>query len=278
MNKSCKFANIPYCIKNVQIDFFLEQLYKKNQSFLDKKFEKEIKKDFYSRTWELCLSELLCSIKHESKLQPSRSNKNGEGPDFRLYHNGVEFIVEAASIKHGAGNDQIVFKTISESNVANLIEKEPMQLRLLNTFGEKIKQYKKWLSKDIITTTTPFVIAVSLGRLELGLNYSDEEIIETVLEINLANQKYITKKSGAKVSKCVFLQNEYEYISAIIISRSRGIRSNDILNANLDLGAQIQSEEFFPLLDNDLFLVHNPMALNCLSKNAFNIRQPPDEK
>ena len=185
-------------------------------------------------------------------------------------HN-VEFAVEAVSIRHGENSNKIDFKILRNSKTANRTEEKPMQLRLLQSISKKCEQYDKWIKNKIIEKTTPLIIAISLGCIELGPFYPNTAIKETFLKTDPTDQEgTITKKNGAKVRIGIFSLKENEFISAIIISKRMGIKFIDILNAD-KLNNPMQSKDFLPLLNNDLVLLHNPNALNRLPKNILNL-------
>lgn len=257
-NASLKYLNIKNSINCRQGRDFIDSLWLKFKKYADKQFIKEFKSDLIQRFWEMYLG---CTFLENGFIIDSKDI----GPDFYIKADEKFIIIEAVAPKAGEGQDKV--ETPPEMKVV-LLNREPIVLRITNAINEKKRQYDNWLSRGIINSNWPFVIAINLRDIPMAFLESDPPIILRaltelgkeyftynvdnfeLLDVGYEYEDKVAKQSGSVVEKNIFSLEKYNNISAIIFSVV------DPMNRPVQLG-------------DDFEIAYNPIAKNPLENGYF---------
>jgi hypothetical protein len=253
---------------------FIESMWLLYKPYADTHFLTEVKQSdskFYQRFWEMYLA---CSLMEKEFSIESHD----EGPDICTAIGIQKVWFEAIAPTKGEGENAIRIdcqtgpaKVAEEDKVSSLdatkFQPEKVQLRYCSAVKDKYNKYKKYLEKEILSSTDCYIIAINgswilspFGKLleedgipqiiksvlPIGHNYIKiSESNEDVIEQGYTYQDVIVKANCSKVSKDVFFDEAYAGISAILFSYV------DAINHPESFG-------------DDFILIHNPLARNNL--------------
>ena len=240
----------------------------------DTHFERERRKQFHQRTWEIYLACLLLDGGHELRKTTPK------GPDLCIEGESPVWI-EAIAVEPGISKDRV--KTQEERRVTNtsqiedvwtgeLPSEESLILRCTSAMAEKSRKIKEYKSKGIVGCNDICLVAISLGKIEdVSLFFGTRpELIFLKAFFGIGGEYVaytqnsgggirhghhrratVMKASGNTVSACQFLSDDASHISGLIGT------CVDIFNAKRN-----------PL---EILLVNNPKALVPLSSRVLNI-------
>lgn len=236
----------------------IEAMWNRYRDFADPEFVIEIASQFQQRFWEMFLT---CTLK-EYGIQPISKSKNGA--DIKMNIESNIAWIEAIALEPGQGPD-----AMDGSEEHGLIPENKIVLRFQAGIWDKFVKAEKYLQNGIMSTQEAYIIAINgynipyaenddaipyaiqavlpLGLPTVTINHQTGEIVSK----NYAYRPNIEKKSGTKISTTTFLGSEYSVISGILYSNASVYNLNDT--------------------KNDFVFLHNPNALNPLSKGWFKV-------
>ena len=232
----------------------VELLWKKFEPYSDKHFKREFRDKFASRYWEMYLG---CSLLDQGK---KLKKKPAKGPDFAVaMEDGRTCWLEAVAPEEGSTID-----AVPEMGNGGWQPIDKILLRIRSAISVKYQMYREYITDRVVGENDPFLIGVNLNKVEFAIGDVDPPfIIQAVFPIGglavefdtktlgVVGQEYshkpsVTKVSGVQIPTNIFLDPEYEGISAVLYST---------VNAGRYSGQQ----------EHDYKVVYNPMARNPLS-------------
>ena len=244
INPSCAKAKV-----------FTQKLWEKTHSHLDSDLANQLRSQFHQRFWEMYLVSVLLDA--EKNLEKGRS----KSPDICIKSADLPKIwVEAVTALPGTGVDAV---QEAQPKVVRSVPDDQIKLRLLNSFSEKFKQFKRYREQNLVRDDESYIIAINAAQVPSATLDNDDipRIVESllpfgspvitvnrqtleVIDSSYTYQDSVSKTSGS-IPKTSFLNPEYFGISAVIYS------SVDVFN-------------FPEELNRGLLLFHNPLARNSL--------------
>ncbi|MBW4451354.1 MAG: hypothetical protein KME55_01055 [Nostoc indistinguendum CM1-VF10] len=239
---------------------FIEEMWSEYKPYADRHFLLESRKNFKQRIWEMYLT---CSLIAKGFSITS----DDKGPDIRILKEGVAIWIEAVAPKAGKKNDAV---TKLQDRTTRRVPDDPIKLRYRSAIEEKYnKKYKKYLLDKIIQPNDCYIIAINGSAIPSARREIEiPKIIRSVLpfgnETLRINEEYkvvdryyqyqdqVSKVSGSSVSTDIFLNNQYDGISAVLYS------CVDVLNRPQEFG-------------DDFVLLHNPLAKNKLERGFIKL-------
>lgn len=240
---------------------FIEEMWSEYKQYADRHFLLESRKNFKQRIWEMYLT---CSL--IAKVFSITSDD--KGPDIRISKEGLAIWIEAVAPKAGEGNDAV---TELQAQTIRRVPDDQIKLRYRSAIEEKYnKKYKKYLLDRIVQPNDCYIIAINgsaipSARREMEipriirsvLPFGNETLIINVEEHEVLDRFYlhqdkVSKVSGSLVSTDIFLNNQYDGISAVLYS------CVDALNHPQEFG-------------DDFVLLHNPLAKNKLERGLLKL-------
>lgn len=246
-----------FVCRNPDVKEFVEKLWSDYEPFADKDFTKHIPIEFHSRFWEMYLT---CTLKKLGKaIMPKKRIK---GPDIGIENIHSHIWVEAVAAKPGEGVNKI--SPLAPEQMVFRVPEEQIVLRYTSVIDTKFRAYSRYIEKQIIADSDPYVIAVNGNKVHFSYDDIDEipYIVQAVLpfglqivdmdwdnpnnsEIRYAYRSEIPNKSGCTVQTNIFQKEEYNGISGIVFSRT-GVN------------------QLHETLGSDFVFIHNPLARNKL--------------
>jgi len=241
----------------------IEDMWSLYKPYADKDFLQEVRKDFHPRFWEMYLGFSL--IKQERSLVPYDKRKGG--PDLLILIDKLKVWLEAVAPTAGGSADAVPER---ECGVVTDVPDEQIKLRYCSAIDKKYEKYKDYTKKKIILEDDCYVIAVNGGAIPSASKEIDiprivrcvlpfgNEVIEInidsleVLDVHHQYQDASYKKSGSPVSTNIFLNSDYDGISAILFSNVNALNYPN-----------------YP--GNDFVLIHNPRAKNPLPRGFIEL-------
>lgn len=240
---------------------FIEEMWSQYQPYADRHFLLESRKNFKQRIWEMYLA---CSLIAKGFSITS----DDKGPDIRISKEGVVIWIEAVAPKAGTGNDAV---TELQPQTIRDVPDDQIKLRYRSAIEEKYnKKYKKYLLEKIVKPNDCYIIAINgsaipsarreieipriirsvlpFGNETLRINVEEYEVVDRYYQY----QDQVRKVSGFSVSTDIFLNNQYDGISAVLYS------CVDVLNRPQEFG-------------DDFVLLHNPLAKNKLERGLIKL-------
>lgn len=251
---------------------WIEDLWTLYESYADKHFLQEFKRQFTQRAWELYLG---ATLLNRGYLLEKHSDT---GPDLKLSlekpTDSNKLWIEAIAVEKGEKQDKV---PDIEFGKAMDVPEQQMLLRLTNALTKKHKIYTHYLAKNIIGKNDPFIIAVNRSDLEhvdpgiplilkclfgighqvLSISTGKQQPKIKATESNWTKRTDIKKQTGNNVSMLFFDTLDYSGISAVIYI------INNIINS-----PRTPKE-----MGEDFVIVHNPFAKNPLSTNFFPFKE-----
>ncbi|MDY6821167.1 MAG: hypothetical protein SVN78_06060 [Deferribacterota bacterium] len=233
-------------------------MWEKFRCYADSHFQTELKTNFYQRTWEMYVGNVLL----EKKLEIQSKKSKNEGPDFVI--DEIAYIECVAPTK----GDPTKADSVTEPFEADTLDEIKFQelpvdkiiLRITQAIKGKQDQYNKWKCKNWFNEKLPFIIAVNIS----ALGYSESSSIPYVLkalfgiqheqiniktgEISVSIRSEITKSSGKLVPVNCFKSTDFEFVSGVLYSNKR------VLNHPENIG-------------EDCIFVNNPFAVNPVDES-----------
>ncbi|MGF1933684.1 MAG: hypothetical protein RM347_004710 [Nostoc sp. ChiQUE02] len=242
---------------------FIEEMWLQYKPYADRHFLLESRKNFKQRIWEMYLT---CSLIAKGFSITS----DDKGPDIRILKEGVVIWIEAVAPKAGEGNDAV---TELQDRTTRRVPDDQIKLRYRSAIGEKYnKKYQKYILNQIVKPNDCYIIAINGSAIPSAkreteipriirsvLPFGNETLIIDVEKHELLDRSYeyqdqVSKVSGSSVSTDIFLNNQYDGISAVLYS-CVGV---DSLNSPQELG-------------DDFVLLHNPLAKNKLERGLIKL-------
>jgi hypothetical protein len=246
-------------------DFF-ESLYEIYEPYSDNGFLKDAQIQFHQRSWEMYLGVIMLRNKREL-LKPTKKDNEVGTADIRINTSKIIHI-ECVATNHGNKNDKV--PELKPDPITNIVVRdvpsEKILIRIANSLDKKFKQYEERLKKGIIKNEEPYVIAISVGK----LNYPEEmpRVIQATLAVGHLQLKIfengvrleksipsrqfrptIFKENGEPVDMQFFLRPEHSGISAIIFT-------NDLVLNSMEQ-------------EREVHILHNHLAKNPISLSEF---------
>jgi hypothetical protein len=228
-----------------------EALWELFESYADRNFRDQIRRDFYPRYWEMYLTTFL--IREGYAVCCPKP----DGLDVGIEFEGRPVWFEATSPtrgKDGAPDQVPALVAGGDEAVAREVPNESMVLRYLNSISTKYKcQFKKWLGRGIVGPDDAFVIAINPRRLDSDIADTDPPRIlqaaftwgspyiiintDTLRTVDSGYQfrDAITKASGKPVPTGVFHLDEYAGLSGLLCSRVDAVNKPEEMGANFQL-------------------------------------------
>lgn len=234
----------------------IENMWSLYEPYADQDFLQEVRKDFHPRFWEMYLGFSLIN----QGISLAQYNKRKGGPDLLILSEKLKVWLEAVAPTAGRGANAV---PESELGVVRDVPDEQIKLRYCSVIDKKYKKYYKYIEKKIILEDDCYVIAVNSGAIPSAGKELDiprivrcvlpfgNEVIKIdinsleVLDIHHNHQGTSYNESGSPVSTDIFLNSDYDGISAILFSTVNALNYPN-----------------YP--GNDFVLIHNPVAENPL--------------
>lgn len=279
--------------QNLKEERELVQLWCEGFPDRDNKFVKEFQTTFNTCFWEIYLYKLFSDYNFIFNWEyPS--------PDFFLDANGIEFIVEAVTANKG--KDERPNEWDKEEPLANILNPEAYEhyhnnmneanrysmIRLSNGILSKHIKYKDSYSKLDHVKNKPFVIAIAPFEQPFFYHQYNRPIMALLYdiyvdeEINRKNpEEYpypptvylnnIEKDNDAEIPLGFFNDDSMKEVSAIIFNANAiwSKLNNRERHLNFLTKKGIIMEKTNELVEDGLFVLHNPYAKHPLDKSIF---------
>lgn len=240
---------------------YIDSIWCEYQKYADKHFSKEFPKNTNQRLWEMFLTIAL------SRKNDISRTLIGNGPDISISKSKTYYI-EAVCPKRGNNQENSPKFCIG---VFEEVKQDRLELRIQNAISEKMEKYDEYITKGIISRSDPYIIAISLAEFPESDIFSQPDSIPLVISsvypiggelasFDLESGKYLsssfefkkdnTKENDSTVSKTIFMNSDFNYLSGILFCNS---------------SFNIPVENMY----NDLFLLKNEYAINKLDNNFF---------
>ncbi|MCF6340107.1 MAG: hypothetical protein L3J10_05055 [Sulfurimonas sp.] len=260
----------------------------------DNKFVKEFQSTFNSSFWEIYLYKLFKDLGFEFNWDYSR-------PDFFLKHNDIEFIVEA-TISSNAKNEKPEWEkedllkrydgyleSMNEKNIYSII-------RLANSFISKFRKYKEYKTLAHVKNK-PFILAMAPMEQPLHYHQYDRPIMALLYDFYLDEEEYmknpenhpnglvdkrlysVEKDNGSEIELGMFIDDRATEISAVLFNPvATFAKVQNMRKDKMGLFAhhwvtkdkqQVQTTDVQELIEDGLFIFHNPYAKYPLDRNIF---------
>ena len=240
---------------------FIEEMWSQYQPYADRHFLSESRKNFKQRIWEIYLT---CSLIAKGFSITS----DDKGPDIRISKEEVDIWIEAVAPKAGKGNDVV---TKLQDRTTRRVPDDQIKLRYRSAIEEKYNnKYQKYLLNKIVKPNDCYIIAINgsaipsarreseipriirsvlpFGNESLIINVEKHEVVDRLYQ----HQDQVKKVAGSSVSTNIFLNNQYDGISAVLYSC---------------VDVPIRPQEF----GDDFVLLHNPLAKNKLERGLIKL-------
>lgn len=228
----------------------IDKLWQKYKKYADSKFKSQIKKDVYQSLWEMSLT---CYV-----LDDFIITSKDYGPDIIVeFSDYKNILIEAISVTKGESDNKVPDMIFGE--VAS-VPTDQIALRILHALSEKKKQYSKQLENGYFEPTDPYIIAINVGQLDF---FDSEDALFRIMcgrghqvchfpsgEFAYQHQPYIIKKNGGKIDTGLFRLDEFNMISAIMLT-----------------GYKVCSG--YQPIEERLYILHNPFAKNKIPTKIF---------
>ncbi|MEH2209440.1 hypothetical protein [Nostoc sp.] len=240
---------------------FIEEMWSEYKQYADRHFLSESRKNFKQRIWEMYLT---CSLIAKGFSITS----DDKGPDIRISKEEVDIWIEAVAPKAGEGNDAV---TELQPQTIRDVPDDQIKLRYRSAIEEKYnKKYKKYLLDRIVKPNDCYIIAINgsaipSARSEIEISRIIRSVLpfgNETLRIDVEKNEFVdryyqyqdkvNKVAGSSVSTDIFLNNQYDGISAVLYS------CVDALNRPQKFG-------------DDFVLLHNPLAKNKLERGFIKL-------
>jgi type I restriction enzyme S subunit len=218
---------------------------------------------------------LTCALLQHAKQQDyadSCPKSSTGGPDVLIEHAGRRIWIEAVTATDGeAGKPDSI--TPPELGKASTVPDDKIILRYRSAIRAKHIKHADYLSNGIVSPVDPYIIAVNGYALSYGwadaeiprilkavfplgqLEFTFDRDTRTLTGARHQFRSAIYKRSGADVSTDLFMNREYNCVSAVLHSCA---------NACMTAG---------PLGGADFLLIHNPLAANSLPRKIIRSRR-----
>lgn len=233
-NESQLYRDLRDNPKAADIKSKIENLWEKYEPYAHKSFLKKIQIEFYQRWWEMYLFVGLDNIK--CNLNYDKSDK---GPDFFIPCKNNKIWIEAVAPKIGDKSDKVPEFKFEASD----LPKDKCLLRLSQKLNDKRDIFEKHILRETIGIKDICVIALSscnLNQFGTLLDFPQPAPLSVLAGAGVlclskkpqncytVKTKSIYKNSGAQVDMCLFDEEKFSIISAVLYS------SVDPLNAPND--------------------------------------------
>lgn len=221
----------PYTLKRRE---FFQKLWTRYAPHAPKGFPKKLQIEFHQRWWEMYLAVGMFRL----GFRPT-SSKSDKGPDLDLSFAKRRIFVEATVPRTGQGTDKV--PEHPENTVIDFPERECL-LRLTQALTDKREKFQGYLDGGVVPAGSSMIIALSASDLNLfggplGAVYPAPLKVlagagHPVVTFGAGGRPpysnrrdSITRDSGSPVDACLFKNQEFKIISAVLYS------SADLWNA-----------------------------------------------
>ena len=284
---------IERCAWHGEAKRYWNKLYAQYKKYLDSNFMSSFPYQCTSRLWELTIANYFNKISDVSQL-PVPGSKRQSKPDFNFQFNEQSWFVECVTATPGdQGNCPYLNDRLPDTNgQARKVSVDEYRSRLTAAFKEKgLIKYKQGYHK--IIGKNPFIIAISMvdipfynqpNRHEVDLScfFShtpdfSATICQTqsgpvVSNFYCAYQNSFLKPtistSGVSIETDYFINPEFNYVSAVLISHRWPALFPDIDQFDQQSGIQWKIPE-----KNEFMLIHNPLATHPVPQKLLPVRQ-----
>jgi len=251
------------CMEERKMEF--ENLWSKFKPYADTNFQKEIKSNFHSRTWEMYIYNVLLG-KHLSILKTFEKTNipRNEGPDFFL--NDGTYIECIAVSKGKFGSADSVPEPYIASSINNIIcqdvPTDKMLLRITSAIKEKgIDKYNNWMQKRWFNNKSPYVIAINSAE----LFYPQEPFGIPLVIKALFGLEYLQINESGRESFS-FRDFIYKNESPVPVSFFRSAKYSGISGVIFSDKYVLSS---FENIGSDCIFVNNPFAENRVNSEFY---------
>jgi len=262
----------------------------------DNKFVNEFQSTFNSSFWEIYLYKLFKDLGFEFDW-------NYSSPDFILKHENINFIVEA-TISENAKDEKPEWEKDDDLEkrydgyLKNMYERNKYSIiRLANSFRSKLKKYRTSYQTLQHVKNKPFILALAPFEQPLHYHQYDRPIMALLYDFYLDEEEYrknpekfsnglvdkrlyyVEKPNGSEIELGMFLNDGASEISAVLFNPIAtwtkvqhmkedkiGAFSHQWVTKN---GEHLQTFNEKELIEDGLFILHNPYAKYPLDKNIF---------
>lgn len=261
----------------------------------DNKFVKEFQMTFNSSFWEIYLYRLFKDLGFNFDW-------NYDRPDFILNSNGIDFVVEATISSNAEGEKEEWKKeelqkryddyltTMNEKNMYSII-------RLANSFDNKYQKYKSSYHRLEHVKNKPFVLAIAPFEQPLHYHQYDRPMMALLYDFYVNEEKfvknpekylsgppderlyYVEKPNGSEIQLGLFMDERASEISAVLFNplatfaKAQNMRKDKIgIFSHMwinEKNEQSMTTDVQELIEDGLFIFHNPYAKYPLDKNIF---------
>ncbi len=245
---------------------FFDKLYSIYEPYSDIGFLKDAQIQFHQRSWEMFLGVIMLR-NNKVLLKPTKKDNQIGVADIRIQGEKITHI-ECVATNHGDENDKVpeLIPDPLTNIVVRDVPSEKILIRIANSLDKKFKQYQERLEKGIVKDSEPYIIAISVGK----LNYPEEmpRVIQATLAVGHLQLKmfengvrlekpiqsrqfrpFLLKENGEPVDMQFLMRPEHNGISAIIFT-------NDLVLHSIE-------EE------REVSILHNPLAKNPIPLSDF---------
>ena len=238
-------------------------LWHRYQPYADSNFLEDIKIDFDSRFWEM---DLTCCLMDYGFTVESENH----GPDIKITNRIHPIWIEAIAPGNGLEGLPDSVPQMNRATMASPVPDDQIILRLTGAIDEKHKKYKKYIEDSIVSDADPYVIAINVGKISgARSDFEPPRIIRSVFPIGNEYVEFdprtsehfgggfqykpsVSKANGTNIPIDIFLDPQFEGISAVFCSSSDCCNRTEVNGANY-------------------IIVHNPMAKNPLPHGSIPI-------
>jgi hypothetical protein len=221
-------------------------------------------------------------------------------PDFALKSNGIDFIVEATIASHAQGKveewNTEELLTRYDNYLENMHEKNMYSIiRLANSFMSKLTKHRSSYGRLPHVKNKPFILGIAPFEQPLFYHQYDRPIMALLYDYYIDEQEYsenphkysdglqgislgsVEKENGSEIMLGMFNDERAKEVSAVLfnplatwgkvlnISDKMGMTQ---LQWMTETGIEISIDEE-ELIEDGLFIFHNPFAEYPLSRNIF---------
>lgn len=228
-----------------------DKLWVKYKPYADRHFLSQIRTNFYQRSWEMYVGNVLL----EKGLIIKSKN---EGPDFVIDKTAyVECVAPTKGdpTKPDSVPEMFVATTPEEIRVQD-VPTDKMILRIAQAIKDKaLDQYKNWKSKKWFDSKIPFIIAINTGDLSHAEEPSMPNVLKTLFGFqfmqidiktgatNFSHRDKVDKLNNEPVPVNYFVNENFTFVSGVLFS------DKSVLNHPENIG-------------EDCLFVNNPFADN----------------
>ncbi|MEP3475409.1 MAG: hypothetical protein ABJN57_04250 [Hyphomicrobiales bacterium] len=279
---------------------YCEGLWNKYKDFSDTNFVTEIARDFQPRFWEMYLTVSLIDMGFKVECPKP-------GPDVGIVLDNKTIWFEATCPTRGAAGNPNQVPAIRYDGTVQCEPNEKMVLRYLNSINEKYqRQYQSWISQKFISQDDPYIIAINPMLLDFDIADStpprilqavfplgdlyvefDQENLEPINQ-GFQHRSGLSKANSSNVKTGIFLDDEFNQLSAVLCSRTSVIHhpdkagddfqlvSNPLAKNSLPRDFKLRGTHFYTQLDQDEYEIKREIHKLSSEEKTFNLNDKRD--